>query len=241
MPTTYPEPPSPGTWPPTASGPLAGATAGNDVLVGTANADTINGLAGNDTLTGNGGNDIIDGGTGIDIDTAKYSGSRLNYTISKTGSTYTVAAKTGTDGTDTVTNVERLTFADVSVAVDLDGNAGQVAKILGAVFGSSYVQNKEYVGIGLSYIDGGMAYEALCALAVGVTGKTGHGDVVELLWNNVIGTPIPAGDRAYFVELLDNGMSVGALTAMAADTSFNIDRIGLIGLTQAGIEYMLVG
>ncbi len=40
----------------------------------------------------------------------------------------------GTDGTDTLTNVERLKFSDFSVAPDVSGYAGTTAKILGAVF-----------------------------------------------------------------------------------------------------------
>lgn len=144
-----------------------------------------------------------------------------------------------TDRTATIRafDIERITLSDVGIALDLDGNAGKVAKIIGAVFGLNTLHNKEYVGIGLSYLDKGMGYEQLCALAMNATGKTSHSDIVNQLWNNVVGTPIPAKDHAYFVGLLDNGYSVGSLTAFAADSSNNIEKIGLVGLAQTGIEY----
>ncbi len=88
---------------------------GNDTLV---NIENLFGGEFNDTLTGNrlansflgrGGDDKIDGGGGFD--TVNYFGPRSNYTITKVSpGTYTVTDKTGRDGTDTLTNVERLLF-----------------------------------------------------------------------------------------------------------------------------------
>jgi hypothetical protein len=143
------------------------------------------------------------------------------------------------NGADTVAAVERLQFSDVSLALDLDGNAGKVAKILGAIFGQSAVSNKSYVGIGLSYLDSGMSYSALAALAVSVTGKSSSTEVCTLLWTNVIKTTPTAADIAPFKAMLDSGqMSIGALATLAADTSFNTANIGLVGLNQTGIEYV---
>jgi Ca2+-binding RTX toxin-like protein len=85
---------------------------GNDTITGGNGNDTLNGEAGNDTLTGGAGNDTIDGGTGVD--TAIFSGNYASYTITRSGdgSSLTVA---GTDGTDTVSGVEVLTFDNVNV------------------------------------------------------------------------------------------------------------------------------
>jgi serralysin len=80
----------------------------------TANDVSFFGQAGNDTLDGGAGNDTIDGGSGID--TAVYSQNKSNYTISKNGSTYTISSVT--DGTDTLSNIEYLQFADETVAID---------------------------------------------------------------------------------------------------------------------------
>ena len=63
--------------------------------------------------------------------------------------------KPGIGGFDSLAGVERLQFADQQLALDLDGAAGQAARLLGAVFGPASVPNPGYVGIALSLLDGG--------------------------------------------------------------------------------------
>lgn len=88
---------------------------GDDSINGNAGSDTIDGGSGNDSINGNAGNDAIDGGSGFDIVT--FTGDRSKYTITKTGGSFTVKANSGTDGTDTVTNVEYLQFADKAITI----------------------------------------------------------------------------------------------------------------------------
>ncbi len=85
--------------------------------------------------------------------------------MNKSGNRYIVSEPTGSDDTDYLTNVGRLKFSDKSIALDLDGNAGTTAKILGAVFGKDAVNNKNYVGIGLNFLDTGWSYDNLVGLA----------------------------------------------------------------------------
>ena len=139
-----------------------------------------------------------------------------------------------------MTGVERLKFSDKSIAIDLDGNAGATAKILGAVFGKDSVSNKSYVGIGLHFLDAGWTYDNLAGLALGAAGAKTNDQIVSLLWTNVIGTKPTAADKAPLIALIENGMTPGALTQIAADSSFNIANINLVGLAQTGIEYMPV-
>ncbi|MBJ7446923.1 MAG: M10 family metallopeptidase C-terminal domain-containing protein, partial [Brevundimonas sp.] len=93
---------------------LNGGT-GADRLEGGAGVDTMNGGADNDTIIGAGGNDVIDGGAGTD--TAVFTGNFSAYTITTTNGVTTV---TGADGTDRLTNVEQLQFADG--LRDINGN-----------------------------------------------------------------------------------------------------------------------
>lgn len=199
-----------------------------------ANATTnINGTAGNDQLTGTADNNNIDGSSGID--TLVLSTLSKNSVTLTQGNNWSVSSSS--TGTDTLSNIERIQFQDTKIALDLDGHAGQVAKLLGAVFGANTVTNKAYVGIGLNYLDGGMSYEALAALAVSVTGKSAPADVVNLLWTNVVGTA-PSADQAQpFVDMLNGGASIGWLTTMAADTGINQGNINLVGLSQTGLEF----
>jgi hypothetical protein len=127
--------------------------AGNDTFVSTtisSNApdDKVNGYAGNDNFYGfgDGGSDLFDGGTGID--TAVYRGVRTNYAISKAEGFWNpvtdradlsgdrVVDRTGLDGTDQLTNVERLAFADGTLALDIapGQNAGQAYRLYQAAF-----------------------------------------------------------------------------------------------------------
>lgn len=135
--------------------------------------------------------------------------------------------------------VERLQFADKNIALDLDRHAGQVAKVLGAVFGASSLTNTEYVGIGLDLLHGGMSYEALVTLADSVTEKTSSSDICEPLWTNVIGSAPSTQGVAPSKTMLDSGqLSVGQLTVLAADTSSNTQSIDLVGLSATGIEFI---
>jgi serralysin len=79
---------------------------------GGSGADTIYGNDTNNTLRGNAGNDTIDGGLGID--TAVFSGVRAAYTLTALGGTSVRVV--GTDGTDTLSNVEFLQFSDQTLA-----------------------------------------------------------------------------------------------------------------------------
>ena len=80
---------------------------------GGAKADILTGNSADNEITGNGGNDTIEGGAGND--TAVFSGAKANYTITDNGSNnYTVRDDVGSDGTDTLNNVEIAKFADVN-------------------------------------------------------------------------------------------------------------------------------
>ena len=179
--------------------------------------------------------DIVDGGPGID--TSIYSSTASNFSIKRNASgTWTVYKNS--EVSDLLTNVERFQFTDKSIAIDLNGNAGNTAKILGAVFGKESLTNKNYVGIGLHFLDAGWTYDNLAGLALDAAGATTNDQIVSLLWTNVIGTKPSEADKASFITLLENGMSAGALAHLAADTSLNTTNINLVGLAQTGIEYM---
>lgn len=223
-------------------------------LVNQPNVENIRGLGstglklgGNDLnnlLSGTAGNDSLEGGGGLDV--ALFKGKFSDYSLSDTLASgnsriYVVKDKTGAEGTDALRNIERLQFSDVKVALDVGGNAGQVVKILGAVFGAPSVANKAYVGIGLSYLDTGMSYANLMQLAIDARlgGRSSNADVVNLLYANVVGSAPDAATMLYYKGLLDNGTyTQGSLGVLAADTSINATNINLVGLTQTGVEFV---
>ena len=89
---------------------IVNGSSGNDSLVGTNVDDGLFGLAGDDTLDGGAGNDTLSGGDGTDV--AVFARTRRDYKVTKSGSTIVVEALRGPDGTDTLSGIEKLQFAD---------------------------------------------------------------------------------------------------------------------------------
>ena len=134
----------------------------------------------------------------------------------------------------------RYPFKGHNIALDINGNAGTTAKLLGAVFGKDSLTNKQYVGIGLSLLDAGMSTTTLASLAVDAANLKTNDQIVSTLWKNVFGTTATSADKAPYIKLLDDGMSAGTLAWLAADSDFNKANINLVGLAQTGIEYIPV-
>lgn len=124
-------------------------------------------------------------------------------------------------------------------AYDMDGQAGMVAKVLGAVFGKEALQNKTFVGIGLQLLEQGMDYDTLAATALSVVRANTPDEVVTRLWTNLVGQAPTAQEKAPFVQLLDEGLSPGTLARLAADSPLNQHNIDLVGLAQTGLEYLM--
>lgn len=203
---------------------------GDDTITGSAQPDLLAGFRGADTLDGAGG-----------IDGAFYTGYRSGYQATKSAGIWQVLDHSGLDGVDTLVNVERLSFEDVSVALDLDGNAGTVARILGATFGKHAVASTELAGIGLRLADTGTSAETLMQLALDNRLGQRHtaDDVVDLLYTNIVGSAPPSQQVAVYRGWLDSGLYTEASLGMyAAQTGENEANIGLAGLMQTGLAFV---
>ena len=102
---------------------------GNDILIGNESDNSLTGSAGNDTLTGNAGADTIDGGAGLDISAYSIASSSATTTVSDG-----VITTNDGSGADILTNVERLSYSDGSLAFDTTGAAGQTYRLYQAAF-----------------------------------------------------------------------------------------------------------
>jgi len=100
---------------------------GNDTLLGGSPKDLLDGGAGNDVLNGGAGNDVLIGGLGVD--TAVYSGGRRQYVATST------AVSGGSDGADSLTGVENLSFVDGILSFDVNSEAAQVLRLYTAGLG----------------------------------------------------------------------------------------------------------
>tara|TARA_B100001250_G_scaffold276754_1_gene239227 strand:+ start:1277 stop:3064 length:1788 start_codon:yes stop_codon:yes gene_type:complete len=88
-----------------------------EVLDGINGEDTLKGGLGNDSFQGNGGNDTIDGGA--DYDMASYSGNFSDYSFNISNKIVTVTDDRSSinDGIDTLSNIEKLSFADQNALI----------------------------------------------------------------------------------------------------------------------------
>ena len=170
-----------------------------------------------------------------------FTGLRSAYTVTVSGSTVAVTDLiAGRDGTDTLSSVERLRFADKSLALDITGNAGTVGLILGAVFGKGAVANQDYVGTGLRLLDGGMGLTELVQFAqdARLGACASSESVVTSLCTNVVGVAPGAFELAYFTGLLQAGQYTPTSPAiMAMRSPENSVSINLTGMALSGIEY----
>lgn len=249
----------------------ASGSAGADVIIGNSLSneisgnegnDTLSGAEGQDTLTGGPGNDLLDGGAGVDI--AVFLNDFSAYTIQSNTSTkaITVTALAGTDGLDTLSNIERLKFANSKLALDLGVGqaAGETALLIGAVLPGKLAldaSKKPLLGTVIDLFDKGYSMPELAGALLRL-------DIWSILTGLPISTPSPftprslAEDKSIANYLLTNvyGFAPDAATinsamqalyseqtqgtwlAQLAVSSAGQSHIGLTGLALTGLAYM---
>src|SRR6185436_12111679 len=174
------------------------------------------GNEGNNLLKGDAGNDSIDGGAGID--TAVYNGKLSDYVITRgatTADNTTLTDKRGVefnDATDTIVNIERLRFADTSIAIDMtpDGAAGKAALIMAALLSPAFTQDKTWAGTFIKYFDSGATLLdganllVLAGILPAFAGGTDNASLVKWVYTNVVGSAPDAATLAAQVAPLNN-------------------------------------
>jgi RTX calcium-binding nonapeptide repeat (4 copies) len=214
-------------------------------------ADNLTGNAGANRLAGLGGNDTIDGGAGAD--TAVFTGLRAGYTFVKsaTGSAV-VTDNTGTEGTDTLVNIERLKFADISICLDTapTQSGGQAQLLLGAVLGKDLLATKKpLVGTGIDLFDQGFTFQQLSGaimrldiwgtLANGGQASASNTQIANYLLTTVNKAAPDAATLAAAVNALntETGAAQGDFLSTLAASAANQTQVGLVGLAATGLEF----
>ena len=190
---------------------------GDDHIEGFAGNDTLLGGAGNDIFAGGEGNDFIDGGTGVN--TSVYTGASNHYTIIVAGpSSITVQDKVGTDGTDTLTNIQNLHFTDTTLNTAWFTEATALPASQFVDLTEMYVAyfNRAPDAVGLDYwasrLTEGMTFPEIAAsffvqpettaqYPAGLSTQTFVTDVYQ----NVLGRAPDTGGLNYWVGQLQNG------------------------------------
>ena len=215
-----------------ASGPARG-----QLWSGTSGADTLMGSVGADTLDGGAGNDNINGGAGIDI--SLYGGNRSTHTVTRTADGLTVSG--GMDGSDTLVNVERLKFADIALAFDLDGNAGQVYRLYQAAFD----RTPDTAGLSdwLRGMDAGLALTKVASGFIGSAEFQGlygvnptNTQFIDLLYANVLNRAADQAGYDYWSQQMNAGMTRELVLIGFSESTEN--QAALLPVIQGGIGYL---
>lgn len=184
---------------------------GEDILFGGNGTDVLNGQAGNDTLSGGAGNDTIDGGAGFDR--ASYSDLFKTYSPVIVGDSLKIKGPTS-EGTDTIRNVEVITFRDGVMQFDTDATFAQIIRAYDTVLGRSpdeaglefYVDAMEDWGVSLLAVADDLAQSAEFKAA---TGGLSNEQFVDYVYRHALGRAPDAGGATYYTQLLNNGISRG--------------------------------
>ncbi|NNG23159.1 type I secretion C-terminal target domain-containing protein [Telluria aromaticivorans] len=242
-----PPPPPPPPPPPVVTAPpvISVGGTGSETLTGGTGNDRLDGGAGNDVLVGGAGSDTLIGGAGLD--SARYGGAASNYTVVRTADGFKVSDKrtTGGDGSDTLQGVERITFADGAMALDIDGVAGQAFRIYRAAFDRT--PDLGGMGFWLASMDkGATVYD----LAVGFVASKEFADLygaaptnaelVTRLYTNILHRAPEAAGYAYWLDILDSKKAdlVGVL-ALISESGENVE--GVAELIANGIPFTPYG
>ncbi len=196
---------------------------------------TLTGNSLNNTFRGSAANDVIAGDSGTD--TMLFTGARAGYTLTRgSGDALTVS---GSDGTDSLSSVERLKFADVNVAMDVNGNAGQAYRLYQAAFnrtpdigGLGYQMNALDTGLALSQV----AQNFISSPEFSATyGALNTSQFVTQLYANVLHRAPDSGGLAYHVARLESGVARADVLVGFSESPEN--QAALIGTIQNGMVY----
>lgn len=152
------------------------------------------------------GNDQFSGSSAIDV--AVYDGNRASYTVTRTAAnTYTVAQAGGS--IDTLVNVDRIKFADASVAIDISGHGGQAYGLYQAAFNRT--PDAGGLGFWINALDEGVSLQSVThAFITSPEFITTYSNLnstayVDLIYQNVLHRAPDAGGEAFWVAGLTNG------------------------------------
>lgn len=205
---------------------------------GTGN-DTLSGGSGNDFMMGGAGNDAIDGASGTN--TAVYSGNRAGYTVANSGGNITVTDNGGSEGSDTLTNIQRVWFGDKYLAFDAEGDAGIMYRIYQAAF--DRVPDLGGLGYWISQREGGTSFNDIASFFVSSSefqslygANPTNSTMVTALYQNVLNRAPDQGGFDYWTGQLSSGaISRPNLLIAFADSPEN--RAQVSGAIQNGMEY----
>ncbi|MEM0935376.1 MAG: fasciclin domain-containing protein [Pseudomonadota bacterium] len=227
--------------------------------------DLVSGLGGDDSFEGGAGNDLFLGGDGSD--TADVSGSVTSYTLAFNDNEVTVTDRAdGGTGTDTLVDVETLTFGDGFDFVAEDGidltvltaatglgeaELVEIAELYVAYFDRTpdalglYFWGTELAdGFGIGQIASSFFVQEESLMKLPAQGE--HGELVDIAYENLFDREADTAGKEYWVGELDDGNVTRAEFMLAlikgaqADTGSAADAQVISDKVDLGLLYAVV-
>lgn len=206
----------------------------DDVLIGNDAVNYFLPASGNDRVEGLGGSDTVLLGM-----------ARASYRIERLADgsgAWVLADAAGSDGADTLVGVERLWFADVRLALDIDGLAGEAARIVATVYGPGGLGDPALTGGVLQGLDAGTAVRDVYASALGsarfqgLAGGVDDLSFMKQMFRNLLNAEASDAVAQPFVDsYLASGAYTQAGFAQAVSMLAPVDMVGLAG---TGLAYL---
>ncbi len=233
-PVTTPAPP-PATTPPvtTTPGTPTGTTPSTPATPAPAK---VLGSAGHDILAAPSGASVLDGLDGLD--TVVYGGARSAYTVAKSGAGVLVSDASGLS--TLLNNVERLQFSDQSLALDVDGTAGEAYRLYQAAFNRA--PDKTGLGFWIDALDAGhglreaaQGFVASAEFAKLYGANSTDTQFVQALYQNVLHRSPDAAGYAFWLDTIDHTTRADVLVAFSESTE---NQAQVIGSIQDGMAFV---
>jgi hypothetical protein len=184
----------------------------------------------------------IDGGAGLD--TVAYEGAHSSFAVHASGSGFTVSGGTGAVQ-DTLVGVERLQFSDASVALDINGTAGEAYRLYQAAFDRA--PDADGLGYWIKMMDNGQTLQQVAAGFVASQefaslygANVSDSQFVNALYQNVLHRAGETAGYNYWMEALEqHGASRAAVLGSFSESAENQAQV--IGSIQDGILFHLWG
>ena len=204
---------------------------GNASVVDSVLDNTIRGNAGDNRIFAGRGNDFVDGGTGVDA--LLLEGPASRYTVSAEGHAAVIADNL--NGTETrVVNVQAVSFAD-DIRILFATDQTEIAGLYRALLDRSAEGDADgfgfWVGQSLAGSEFGAIATAIASSDEARNARAGKStaEVVEDLYNDVLGRAADAAGKAYWVGQIDekgvNAALVGQAFVHSAEFQLNGDRL----------------
>jgi Ca2+-binding RTX toxin-like protein len=201
---------------------------------------TISGTAGNDTFLATDGSVLINGGDGLDE--LVYNTPRTNYTFSRSGTSFIVSDIVGSGKTSILNGIERLVFSDTSIALDLNGTAGQIYRLYQAAFDRE--PDSAGLGFWISAMDHGVSLVEVAANFIRSSefsnrygASLSNEMFVDNLYHNILGREPEQMGFDYWINVLQEGKAERDSVLIGFSESLE-NQVLITGAIVDGIVYL---